>query len=70
MKETKVYRADTEDQAINFINHEKEHAGSNGVTITKSGYAMKTKKSKGEIIAECYICTIEYTYDVELWPPM
>lgn len=62
LKETRVYRTESENDAINFINREKENA--NGYTITKSGYVMKTKKSKGEISEFWFICTIEYSYEV------
>ena len=62
LKETKVWRVSTEDQAVYMINTEKENAA--GDTITKSGYVIKTKKSKGEIVDSWCIVTIEYSYEV------
>ena len=62
LKETKVWRVDSEDAAVDMINEEKEKAA--GYTITKSGYVIKTKKSKGEIVDSWCIVTIEYSYEV------
>ena len=62
LKETKVWRVSTEDQAVDQINTEKENAA--GFTITQSGYVIKTKKSKGEIVDSWCIVTIEYSYEV------
>lgn len=62
LKETKVWRVYSEDQAVEMINTEKENAA--GYTITKSGYVIKTKKSKGEIVDSWCIVTIEYSYEV------
>ena len=62
IKETKIWRVSTEDQAGDMINEEKENAA--GYTITKSGYVIKTKKSKGEIVDSWCVVTIEYSYEV------
>lgn len=62
LKETKVWRVNSEDRAVAMINEEKEKAG--GYTITKSGYVIKTKKSKGEIVDSWCVVTIEYSYEV------
>lgn len=62
LKETKIWRVSTEDAAVEMINEEKEKAA--GYTITKSGYVIKTKKSKGEIIDSWCVVTIEYSYEV------
>lgn len=62
LKETKIWRVSTEDAAVEMINDEKEKAA--GYTITKSGYVIKTKKSKGEIIDSWCVVTIEYSYEV------
>ena len=50
IKETKTWRVDNEETAVEMINEYKDKAITNGYTITKSGYAIKTKKSKGEIV--------------------
>ena len=48
IKETKTWRVDNEETAVEMINEYKDKAITNGYTITKSGYAIKTKKSKEE----------------------
>ena len=35
-----------------------------GYTVTKGGYVIKTKKSKGEIVDMWCIVTIEFSYEV------
>lgn len=61
-KETKTYRVDTEEEAINLIQEYKDKAAS--YYVSKNGYTMKTKKSKGEITSVWYIAQIELTYEV------
>lgn len=63
MKTTDVYRVDTENEAIEMINHCKEDSIVGGYTLTKSGYVMKTKKSKGEIIDSWCVVNLEKTYN-------
>ena len=62
LKETKVWRVDSEDRAVSMIQEYKDNA--DGYTITKSGYVIKTKKSKGEIVDMWCIVTIEFSYEV------
>lgn len=62
LKKTDVYRVDTEEEAMAMIEDAKEKQMEGGFTVTKSGYVMKTKKSKGEIVDAWYICTIEKTF--------
>lgn len=64
LKETKVWRVSTEDQAVDMIQEYKDKALDGGYTVTKSGYVVKTKKSKGEIIDMWMIVTIEFSYEV------
>ncbi len=64
MKETKVWRVDTEKEAIDKINACKDAAITEGYTVTKSGYTMKVKKSKGEIIDSFFLVDITFTYDL------
>ena len=64
LKETKVWRVSTEDQAVNMIQEYKDKALDGGYTVTKSGYVVKTKKSKGEIVDMWMIVTIEFSYEV------
>ena len=63
MKTTEVYRIDTEDEAIQTIEKAKDESLSGGYTLTKSGYVIKTKKAKGEVIDQWTVCTIEKTFN-------
>ena len=63
MKTTDVFRVDTEEEAMTMIEEAKEKQASGGFSVSKSGYVLKTKKSKGEIIDSWYICTIERTFE-------
>lgn len=64
IKETKTWRVDNEETAIEMINEYKDKAITNGYTITKSGYAIKTKKSKGEIVDMYALVNITFSYEV------
>lgn len=61
-KETRTYRVDTEEEALNLIEETKNNA--HGYYVSKNGYAMKTKKSKGEIVEVWYLVNLELTYEV------
>lgn len=63
MKTTDVFRVDTEEEAMAMIEEVKEKQTSGGFSVSKSGYVLKTKKSKGEIVDSWYICTIERTFE-------
>lgn len=64
MKETKVWRVGNEDKAVELINKFKESSLTEAYIITKSGYVIKTKKSKGEIVDSWAVVTIEFSYEV------
>ena len=64
IKETKTWRVDNEETAVEMINEYKYKAITNGYTITKSGYAIKTKKSKGEIVDMYALVNITFSYEV------
>lgn len=63
MKTTDVFRVDTEEEAMAMIEGAKSEQISGGFSVTKSGYVLKTKKVKGEVVDSWYICTIEKTFD-------
>ena len=63
LKTTDVYRVDTEEAAMDMIEDAKNHQIDGGYTLTKSGYVVKTKKSKGEIIDTWMIVTTEKTFN-------
>lgn len=64
LKETKIWRVSTEDAAVEMINEYKDKSVSEGYTVTKSGYTIKTKKSKGEIIDMWAQVEITFAYDI------
>lgn len=65
LKTTKTFRADTEKEAIAFIQREKDNSMDGAYTITKASYAYKSKKTK-EGPLEGYQIDITYTYQ-GLW---
>ena len=62
-KTTDVYKVADEEEAIALIKEFKDNQHAEGYTVTKSGYVLKTRKSKGEIIDSWMITTIERTFD-------
>lgn len=58
IKRTEEYVVDTEEQAIKAIQNFREDAAEHGHTVGASGYTYKTKKSKGEIVAEQYVVKV------------
>ena len=64
IKETKTWRVNDEEAAIGMINEYKDKAESGGYTITKSGYTIKTKKQKGEIVDMYVLVNITFSYEV------
>ena len=62
LKTTDVWRVDSEEEAVEMIEDAKDSQSSGGYLLTKSGYTMKTKKSKGEIVDCWYVCSTEKTF--------
>lgn len=63
-KETKHWRVDSEDEAVDMIAEYKDNATKGGYIVTKSGYKIKTKKSKGEIVDLWAEVEITFSYEV------
>ena len=63
MKTTDVYKVADEEEAIQLIEEFKNDQATQGYTLTKSGYALKTKKAKGEIIDSWAVVTVERTFN-------
>lgn len=61
-KMTKVYRVADEEEAVQVIEQFKNNQLAEGYTLTKSGYVLKNKKSKGEIIDSWAIVTVEQSF--------
>ena len=62
LRNTEIYRVDTEEEAMEMIEDAKDSQPSGGYTLTKSGYVVKTKKSKGEIVDMWMVVTTEKTF--------
>lgn len=58
IKRTEEYVVDTEEQAIHAIQNFRDEAAQNGYVLGASGYTLKEKKSKGEVIAEQYVVKV------------
>lgn len=63
---TEKWRAYSEDEAKAFLENIKAQANAEGYIVKKNGYEYKTKKSKGEIIDEAWVCTCTKIYN-EVW---
>ena len=63
MKTTDVYRVNNEEEAVDMINDYKDRQLTEGYILSKSGYVLKNKKSKGEIIDSWAIVTVEKTFN-------
>lgn len=61
IKEIKTWRVDSEEEAVSLL--EEEKASATG-TVEKSGYVIKTKKSKGEIVDMWAVATLQISYEV------
>ena len=63
IKKVETYRCENEPEAEELIATNKSSA--NGYEVTKSSIALKTKKSKNEIIDSWYIASVEMNYDLD-----
>ena len=63
LKTTDVFRVADEEEAVRLIEEYKDNQLSQSYSLTKSGYVLKNKKSKGEIIDSWAIVTIERTFN-------
>lgn len=62
LKTVDTYRVEDEEEAMCLIEEFKNNQITQGYSLTKSGYVLKNKKSKGEIIDSWAIATIERTF--------
>lgn len=67
MKETKVYRIETEQEAAEAVEQFRQDQMKGGYTVGKNGYVMKVKKDRktGEIVEQYALLTVEKKYEVE-----
>ena len=66
LKITEEFKAYTEEEAIQALNDLRANQNKDNYTLGANGYKYKTKKSKGEIIAEAWIVTATKIYG-EVW---
>jgi hypothetical protein len=66
LKITYETRAYTEDDAKEAINTFRAKAKEEGYTVGAAGYTYKTKKKKGEVVAEAWVVKCVAIYD-EVW---
>lgn len=64
IKRVEEYRVESEEQAVELIQKFKDAQVQDGYEVTKSGYTMKTKKSKGEIIDSWFIVSITMNFNL------
>ena len=60
------YRADSENQAKEMIEKFRAEAAQKGYIVKKAGFEYKTKKSKGEVVAEVWVVTITQVF-ADVW---
>ena len=65
IKRVEEYRVESEEEAVALIQKFKDNQITDGYEVTKSGYAMKTKKSKGEIVDSWFIVSITMNFNME-----
>lgn len=63
---TSKYRADSEIKAKDMIEAFRAQAQEKGYKVKKAGYEYKNKKSKGEIIAECWVVSVTQVFG-DIW---
>lgn len=66
LETTMKHRAESESSAKDMIEAFRAQAKEEGYIIKKAGYEYKTKKSKGEIIAECWVVTVTQVFG-DVW---
>ena len=66
LKITEEFKAYSEEEAIQAIEALRANQVSEKYILSNSGYKYKTKKAKGEVIAEAWIVTATKVYG-EVW---
>ena len=66
LKVTYEHRAYSENEAKDAINTFRTEAKEKGYVVGAAGYTYKTKKKKGEVVAEAWIVKCVAIYD-EIW---
>ena len=66
IEQTEKYVVDSEEEALKVVQAFKQDAQDKGYILGSGGYTYKTKKAKGEIIAEAWIVTVTKIFG-EVW---
>ena len=66
LKVTYEHRVYTEDEAKDAILKFRNEAKDNGYLVQSAGYTYKSKKKKGEVVAEAWVVKCVAVYD-EVW---
>ena len=53
-----TYRAETKEEAEQFIKEERERGVQNGYDVSQAAYKHYDKKAKGEIVDSCEVVSI------------
>lgn len=64
LKTVDTFRVEDEEEAVRLIEEYKDKQATDGYSLTKSGYVLKNKKSKGEIIESWAVVTVERSFVV------
>ena len=66
LKVTEEFKAYSEEEAIQAIEKMRTDQQKEGYTLGANGYKYKTKKAKGEIVAEAWVVTATKIFG-EVW---
>lgn len=66
LKTTIEVRCYSEEEAKGFLEDFRKKSQEEGYTVGANGYTYKTKKSKGEIVSEGWLCKCIAIYN-EFW---
>ena len=66
LENVEKYKAYTEEDAKDFIEMARASASKENYILKKAGYEYKTKKAKGEVIAEAWIVTLNKVFN-DIW---
>lgn len=66
LETTSKFRASSENEAKEMIEGFRKEAREKGYTVKKAGFEYKTKKAKGEVIAETWVVSVTQVFG-DLW---
>lgn len=66
LETTSKFRASSENEAKEMIEGFRKEAATKGYVVKKAGFEYKTKKAKGEVIAEAWVVSVTQIFG-DLW---